>query len=250
MLFMFFMMLMGTIFLCEMLHDFVIDEGADLATRTWINDRYGSGNKALYTFLEITFSGGWPNNVSKVVKEVSPFYVVFFAIYVTCVVFGLVRIISALFLSETMQQVNRDAEIMVKHNTEKGKRFQRDINELFDMANTSGDGFVSFQELDTLLSQSKVRAWLAELGINPNDTQMLFELLDDGDGAVDKDEFVMGLAKLKGEARTQDLLPVAMNCHRILAHCKVVRREVETLKASMDTVEQPHPSWMQAGISV
>merc|ERR1712241_267367 len=118
------------------------------------------------------------------------------------VVFGLVRIISALFLTETMHQANRDAEIMVLQNVHKTQRLKKDMSQLFDAADTSGDGLLSFGELDTLLGHSKVRAWLAELGINPCDTQMLFDLLDDGDGRVDKDEFVTGLTKLKGEART------------------------------------------------
>merc|ERR1712008_309487 len=106
----------GSIFLCQMLHDFVIDEEADFATRTWVNDRFGSGNKAFYTFFEMTFSGGWPNSASRVVKEVSPYYVIFFALYV--------RIISALFLSETLQQANRDSEIMVRKNVKKKKALE------------------------------------------------------------------------------------------------------------------------------
>merc|ERR1740123_2267526 len=116
------LMLMGATFLCQMLHDFVVDEQADFATRMWVNDRFGSGNKALYTFFEMTFSGGWPLSASRVVKDVSPYYVIFFALYVTFVVFGLIRIISALFLSETLQQANRESEIMVIHNAAKNKR--------------------------------------------------------------------------------------------------------------------------------
>jgi len=72
---------------------------------------------------------------------------------------------------------------------------------------------------------------LAELGINATDPRLLFELLDDGDGMIDKDEFVGGISKLKGEARAQDLVPMAVNCQRILAHCKVMRHVVETMAA-------------------
>jgi hypothetical protein len=235
MVLMFLMMLMGCIFLCQMLHDFVIDEEADFATRTWVNDRFGSGSKAFYTFFEMTFSGGWPNYASRVVKEVNPFYAIFFALYVTFVVFGLIRIISALFLSETLQQANRDSEIMIQHNTAKVGRLKREIAELFDAADTSGDGLLSFEELEALLAHSKVQYWLAELGINASDSRLLFELLDDGNGTIDKEEFVDGIAKLKGEARAQDLMPVSINCQRILAHCKVMRHLVETMAVSADS---------------
>merc|ERR1740123_2783132 len=234
------LMLMGATFLCQMLHDFVVDEQADFATRMWVNDRFGSGNKALYTFFEMTFSGGWPSSASRVVREVNPFYAIFFALYVTFVVFGLIRIISALFLSETLQQANRDSEIMIQHNAAKSRRLKREIAELFDAADTSGDGLLSFEELSALLAHSKVQYWLAELGINASDSRLLFELLDDGDGTIDKEEFVGGIAKLKGEARAQDLIPVSVNCQRILAHCKVMHHTVEAMAKSAGTAA-PYP---------
>jgi len=145
----------------------------------------------------------------------------------------MIRIISALFLSETLQQANHDAEIMVLHNSQKSKRLKREISELFDVADTSADGLLSFKELDDLLSHPKVLAWLAELGINPMATNVLFDLLVDGDGMVDKDQFVKGISKLKGEARSQDLIPMAADCQRILAHCKTLRDTVDTIAASM-----------------
>jgi len=37
-------MLIATLFLCQTLHDFVVDETADFATRTWVNHVFGSGD--------------------------------------------------------------------------------------------------------------------------------------------------------------------------------------------------------------
>jgi hypothetical protein len=220
-----------------------------METRTWVNDRFGSANKSFYTFFEMTFSGGWPSSASRVVREVSPYYVIFFALYVTFVVFGLIRIISALFLSETMQQANRETEIMVFHNAAKSRRLKREIAEFFDAADTSQDGLLSIEELTALLAHTKVQYWLSELGINASDTESLFDLLDDGDGAIDKEEFVGGIAKLKGEARAQDLIPVSVNCQRILAHCKVMRQTVEAMAKSAGAAA-PHPlTPHQSGIS-
>merc|ERR1719195_863081 len=98
-----------------------------------------------------------------------------------------------------------------------------------------------------MLSHPKVRLWLGELGIDSSDTEMLFELLDDGDGEVQRDEFVNGITRLKGEARAQDLVPVATNCMRILAHCKVTRQCCEDIAAKMHmltlaTPRERHPT--------
>jgi len=128
---MFVMMLMCSIFLCSALHDFVIDETADLETRTWDNNMFGSGDKALYTVFKMTFSGCWPNYASRVVKDVSHVYAGFFTIYVTLVIFGLVRIISALFPRDTMQKAAHDADIIIRERRKKTDQIKMELKELF-----------------------------------------------------------------------------------------------------------------------
>mmetsp|Transcript_136493 Transcript_136493/g.265505 ORF Transcript_136493/g.265505 Transcript_136493/m.265505 type:complete len:629 (-) Transcript_136493:314-2200(-) len=236
------LMLLGTTFLCLMLHDFVIDEGADLATRIWVNHMFGSGDRALYTVFEMTFSGCWPNFASRVVKEVNALYAAFFAVYVSFVIFGMTRIISALFLRETMNQVARDHDIMTAQRATKKRRLKNDLAALFDEADTSGDGALSLEELTDLCSHPKVQYWFSDLGIDTSDATTLFELLDDGDGAVTQQEFVDGVTRIKGEARAQDLVPLISNVHKILGHCKYVREICETMASSTSSPGTPGAS--------
>jgi hypothetical protein len=170
-----------------------------------------------------------------VVEEVSPFYAIFFVVYVSFVVFGMVRVISALFVRETMQQASRDHELIVLMRQKKTSAFKQDLSDLFQAADTSGDGTLSIEEMEDLVSQPKVQTWLAESGIDASDACLLFELLDDGDGAITHQEFVEGITKIKGEARAQDLVPVLLNSQRILANCKHMRSTCERFEASMVT---------------
>jgi len=228
------LMLMCSIFLCSTLHDFVTDEAADLATRTWVNNLFGSGDKTLYTVFEMTFSGCWPNYASRVVKDVSPLYAGFFGLYVSFVIFGLVRIISALFLRDTMQKAARDADIIIRERTKKTQKMKRELKELFLRADASHDGQVTFDEMEGLLQHPKVRIWLAELGIDASDTEMLFGVLDhDGDGTICHDEFVEGVSKLKGEARSQDIVPMVASIKRLLGQSKEILHAVEQVAAAM-----------------
>jgi len=231
---MFLMMLLCAIFLCQTLHEFVLNESADLEARVWVNNMFGSGDKSLYTVFEMTFSGCWPSYTNRLVKDVNPAYAPFFGMYISFVVFGLVRIISALFLKETLQQAARDADIMVRERAKKTKRLKQDLNALFDKADTSGDGRLDMEELEGVLAHPKVRLWLGELGVDASDAQLLFELIDDGDGEIQRDEFVDGMTRLKGEARAQDLLPVQTNCCRILGHTKAIRNCCEHIAETMD----------------
>jgi len=222
-----------------MLHDFVIDETADLETRSWVNHMFGSGHRALYTVFEMTFSGCWPNFASRVVKEVNPLFAAYFAFYVTFVSFGMVKIISSLFLRETMQQAARDADLMIKQQAKKSQRLKQHLSDLFDEADTSGDGTLSIEELDELLSHPKVCLWLGELGIDASDAHLLFDLLDDGDNAISKSEFIEGITRIKGEARAQDLIPVMANVQRILGHCKHMRSICDRIDVSEHRSKAP-----------
>jgi len=234
MIVMFLFILMCAIFLCQTLHDFITDERHDLATRVWVNNMYGSGHRALYTVFEMTFSGCWPNYVRRVIEEVNPLYAIFFVFYITVIFFGMTRIISALILKETLAQAAHDADTMVWERQKKSQQLKKELEELFEEADLSGDGSLALDEWDNLLSHPKVVFWLRELGIEAGDSHMLFDLLDHGDGNITKKEFVNGLSKLKGEARAQDLVPVVANCERLLTLAKRTQNTCDRLEAMMD----------------
>merc|ERR1712008_99398 len=178
--------LISAIFLCQMLHDFIIDEHNDLATRIWINRMYGSGHRAIYTVFEMTFSGCWPNYVRPVIEDVSPFYAIFFVSYIAVIFFGLIRVISALFLKETLAQASHDTETMVWERQRNSQKLKGELEDLFDEADVTGDGSMALEELEALLSHPKVVLWLRELGIVAEDAHALFGILHDGDGNITK----------------------------------------------------------------
>jgi len=245
---------MMAIFLCQTLHDYITDQSTDVGVRMLVNDMYGSGTKALFTVFMMTFSGCWPNYTQPLIEHVSWLYSIATTVYIFFVAFAMSRIVSALFLKETLQQASWDAEMMVAERQKKTQVLTRELNELFDQADTSGDGLLTLDELNDILAHPNVRLWLSELGVDVTDTTCLFELLDDGDGSVTRDEFVAGITKLKGEARAQDLVPVVTNCQRILGHCKALRHTCEEIAQNMDSCKslaqelRPHHNKMKSSL--
>merc|ERR1719336_1293902 len=109
----FLLMLLGALFLCQMLGTAITDQSISEDTRRWIYSMYGTSSRAFYTMVEVTFSGGWPNYSRRIVEEVGWGYSFFFCGYAICVVFAITRVISALFLKDTMQGAANDAEMMI-----------------------------------------------------------------------------------------------------------------------------------------
>merc|ERR1719491_570613 len=108
-------MLIGALSLCQLLNGSIIDDELSLGTRTWVNRYYGTPGNALWTMFEITFSGCWPNYARVLTEEVSSLYMIFFVFYISGVVFAMTRIITALFLKDTLAVASADADAQISN---------------------------------------------------------------------------------------------------------------------------------------
>mmetsp|Transcript_75122 Transcript_75122/g.174201 ORF Transcript_75122/g.174201 Transcript_75122/m.174201 type:complete len:328 (-) Transcript_75122:142-1125(-) len=222
-------MLTSSLLLCQLLQDFISDDSGEAETRSWVQQHYGTSSRSLYTLFELTFSGCWPNYARTLINEVSTGYVAFFVLYVTGVIFSMVRIISALFLKDTLQAASNDADIIVNEKVKEIKSFVSKLSDLFQEADTNGDGYLTMNELQTVLDYPKVRLWMSVVGLDVSDATAIFEILDDGDGRVSQEEFINGIMRLKGYARSTDAVVIMRDSYRIMEQCTASRQLLESL---------------------
>jgi len=94
--------------------------------------------------------------------------------------------------------LNTKARMMREHRKKMGK--------LFKYADNDGNGSLDREEFEKVVDDPMVRKWLSSMGLEVDDVDILFETLDGGDGKVTADELVVGAGRLKGNARSIDLL--------------------------------------------
>jgi hypothetical protein len=70
----------------------------------------------------------------------------------------------------------------------------------------SGDGHVTHEEFRQIMQDPAVKTWLSVIGLDVHEVDGLFAMLDNGDGLVSFDEFVGGIARLKGGAKSVDVM--------------------------------------------
>ena len=80
--------------------------------RLWAWTHYGTFYRAMYTMYEVTLAGCWPSYVRPLLENVSHWYAAFFVIYVAVVVFAVIRVITAIFLKDSMDAVSSDADMI------------------------------------------------------------------------------------------------------------------------------------------
>jgi len=225
--------LLGSLLLCQVVQDFIMDDTADPDMLIWVNRYYGTSSKAFYTMFEATFSGCWPTYARPLIEQINAWFALFFVVYVTFVVFTLIRIIYALLLKDTMQAAASDTDQVVRDKMRETKALAAKLAGMFKEADVTGDGYLSRQEFEDILAYPKVKTWLSAIGVNAEDEQNLFDILEDGqaaDNRISSEEFLDGIMRLKGKANEQDLLRNVRDTHRILKHVEALRTEVAKLR--------------------
>merc|ERR1712232_593966 len=145
-------MLISSIFLCQTLNSSLTDPNISEGTRHWMYKKYGTTSRALYTMFEVTFSGGWPNYADKLIHEVNVWYAGFFILYVSVVVFAIIRIITALFLKETLNVAANDADLQIQERLRETAVLVEKLGRLFLALDASGDGYVTLDEFEAFLT--------------------------------------------------------------------------------------------------
>merc|ERR1712007_68098 len=94
---------------------------------------------------------------------------------------------------------------MVVQKRRAQQKHQKRMSRFFDAA--AVDGFIQQENFERLLSNKNVRTWLSAMDVDVGpDASLLFHLLDDGDNRLSGDELVKGVARLKGGAKSLDLI--------------------------------------------
>jgi len=223
MVLLFITMLMFSMIMCQLVQPYFTDAAIDGDTISWMNEHYGTAGRSLWTVFELTFSGGWPNYVRTLVEHVSSIFAYVFAVYISLVVFAMTRIITALFLKDTLQVAANDAEMVIQEKMNEKKNYAKKLMDVFQGADHTGDGKITLHEFETFLAEPRVQSYLATLELDTHETKTLFGMLDDGDGEVTAEEFVQGAMRLKGTARSQDVVS-------IMHDFNAVRKIVEELR--------------------
>lgn len=164
-------MSMGGLALGNLLMEFVMDDAASLEDRQWIWLRYGTAYRALYTLYEITFAGNWPTNVRPVLEKVSHVYVIFFVLYVTVIVFAVIRVITAIFLKDTLDAAHNDAENLILDKMRKKAEYVGKLEAVFQAIDKCGDGMISEERLTEILSNPKVAAYFQTLELDVHESR-------------------------------------------------------------------------------
>merc|ERR1719359_2780946 len=71
---------------------------------------------------------------------------------------------------------------------------------------SSGDGYLTRDEFREVCKDERVSNWLAAMDLEIRDADLVYDLTDDGNDRLSAAEMVCGFSKLKGAARSIDVM--------------------------------------------
>ncbi|OLP87442.1 hypothetical protein AK812_SmicGene31333 [Symbiodinium microadriaticum] len=197
----------------------------DVSQKIEIFQYFGTASRAMFTMFELTLE----------------YFAIFNVAYKLVVGFAAVGIINAVFMQETFKVASSDDNVMMRQkDLGNASLLERDLRlhtkkmkTLFEAADESGDGVIDLDEFRKIFELEEIRChvtfraaadkrveartWLSAQDLPVSNPDLLFKLLDDGDGGLtaDSEELVKGVDRLKGSAKGMDLEAFVME-HRAL----------------------------------
>eukprot|EP00439_Symbiodinium_sp_Y106_P029435 s2893_g3.t1 len=108
----------------------------------------------------------WPTRARLVVEKVSAYFAIFYVCYITIIVFAVIRVISAIFLKDTLDAAHSDADNLVAENLAKKAEYVKKLESFFKAIDEFGDGLITEERLTDILSNPKVAAYFATLDVD------------------------------------------------------------------------------------
>mmetsp|Transcript_53838 Transcript_53838/g.125539 ORF Transcript_53838/g.125539 Transcript_53838/m.125539 type:complete len:521 (-) Transcript_53838:120-1682(-) len=185
---------------------------------TFYDEYFGSVDRSMLTLFQATTTEGWAQ-IARQVMERQPWSSAFFILYLHVTTFAILNVMIAVIVESTLDEADQSKLKSAEKRLEDLRKAYEKIHKVFQDGDNNQDGVLTRDEFREQMQQPKVARYFEEIGIDPNEAEYLFTILDyDGSGYLDAAEFVGGLLKVIGSAKAKDIMAV---------HCELRRSERE-----------------------
>merc|ERR1712190_430099 len=138
--------------------------------------------------------------------QIDPIYLIIYLVFVMFCVFGLMNILTGIFVANTTEVSQVDRDLVIRAQLNDRKSFANQLKNILRSVDKDATGTISKEEMLEHLMSDEPDAYLKTLDVTVSDAQGVFKLLDvTGSGEVSIDEFVLSLMRFQGSARAVDV---------------------------------------------
>lgn len=195
----------------------ILSSSNDVVISPEVYDLYGSVEDAMISlFMAVSGGRDWADLLSPL-QKISNVYLYAFSLYVAIVVFGVMNVLTAVFCENASHIVGIDTGLVVEDEVMRAQADHSQIKRCFMKADGDHNGRLSLPELLGFLQNPDRRALLSLFSVDVAEARGLFDLMaTDADGAVDINDFVDAIMRLKGPAKGCDTAMLMFESKRMM----------------------------------
>lgn len=189
------------------------------------DELFGSVGKSMYTLLQCLTRDGWTSQIGRYVMIHQWYMCFFFMAFGMVSTYGLLNLVVSVIVEQTLTAArSNESRMRAKEETAKKKELEG-LKEIFELADEDGSGELDVNEFLAALEDEEILWKMRSLDLPIDDAARLFSVIDgEGTRALTMEEFIDGCTKLKGPARSRDLLAITS--------------QADTLAKKMDTLAE------------
>lgn len=168
----------------------------------------------MYTLIQVLTLDSWNGIARPLQSYVSGCWAFFYA-YIAVAVIVFMNLVTAVIVENALSHSKQDEETLLAQKDQDEKRLMKTFRQLFTIMDEDSSGTLTLEEFQNAFETKEVATKLKLLGFKEDDCQVIFNLLDEGDGSLTIDEFFDGLQEMKGPAQAKQ--------------CFMIRKRVEQI---------------------
>merc|ERR1719161_1462196 len=166
----------------------------------------------MFTLFQVVSLENWTTKVARHVISNQPQFAFFFFVFVMFTTYGMLNLVLGVIVEGTLAEAKQNTEKMKqKQDAERLKTLEY-LRDIFEDADEDKSGTMDLSEFEKAMEDKTVQKKLRLIDLPVQDAKELYNILDaDGSGSLSIDEFIGGCLRLKGHAKSKDLLAVQMS---------------------------------------
>jgi len=209
----------------------------DTATLEAIDRKWDSIGQSMVTLFEAGTGGEDWFYIANPLHQIGYWYHKIFLVYIFFFYFVVTNILTSLFVDSAIKAADTDESSLIAEQLHRQEEHIAAVRTVFQSMDKDADGAISMEEFTAHLMDDKMLAFAAKMEVEPVDLLQFFKALsNNGKRTFDLETFVLGCIKLRGSARSVDLMHALMAQKRIQEDHDFFRRKCELELGDLHTM--------------
>lgn len=218
------------------------DDFDDLAKITHGFDRdalFGSVGRSMYTLLQCTTRDGWSSYIARFVIEQNLWLSLSFLVFLMVLTYGILNLVVSVIVEQTLNAARNNAARNRSRDEKKKKAELEGLRRIFELVDEDGNGDLTATEFMNAVKDNDEVLWrMRELDLPIDDASRLFSVIDgDGSRSLSLQEFLEGCTKLKGPARSRDMLAITAQADTLQSKLDELGEQVKEAERMLDALD-------------